>query len=362
MDTSFFDQPISSKHYFLNAPEAQTRREACQLFFSRKEFSEPSPSAASSESIIHQITHPASLDTIIDRQVVLQNDDNKIRKSVRTHLSNVKLEKEILETVRANTSIPVPRAYDYYKSAECEHLIVQRRPGITLEKTWPTLSLEEKIRIADKVVSFLGEIRKLHSPNIKAALYLRKSLRSEVKDGADFIHERFRGLMDNEHIARYAEARAACLDAQPNVLTHDDLDWSNILVDNDKKVVSGIIDWECSGYFPAYWEWVTVKRFYPSNNTDDDDGEDSWFQMLERRFRPSGHAQGKAAWELEWLHKALGRFTEWALAPEDRRMNRARGWGEVCRILELDANEYPATPVNYAVSSEHPWWLEDRYA
>ena len=70
-----YDQQISSKYYFLNAPEAQTRREASQLFFSRKEFSEPSPPAASSESIFHQITHPASLDTIIDRQVVLQNDD-----------------------------------------------------------------------------------------------------------------------------------------------------------------------------------------------------------------------------------------------------------------------------------------------
>lgn len=126
------------------------------MFFSRKEFSEPSPPAASSESIIHQITHPASLNTIIDRQVVLQNDDNKIRKSVRIHLSNLKFEKEILETVKASTSIPVPKVYEYYRSAEFEHLVLERLPSITLEKAWLTLSLEEKIKIADQVVSFLG--------------------------------------------------------------------------------------------------------------------------------------------------------------------------------------------------------------
>lgn len=128
MDASFFNQPISSRHYFINAPEAQTRREASHSFFSRKVFSEPRPQAASSESIIHEITHPASLDTIIGRQVALQNENKTIRKSVRINQSNLKFEKEILETVKANTSIPVPQVYDYYRSAEFEHLVLEKLP------------------------------------------------------------------------------------------------------------------------------------------------------------------------------------------------------------------------------------------
>ena len=97
------------------------------------------------------------------------------------------------------------------------------------------------------------------------------------------------------------------------------------VIDEDKDV-SGIIERECSGYFPAYWEWVTVKRFCPRNNTTDDDSdEDSWFQHLERRLRPSEHAQGKTALELERLHKALGKFTQWALTRQARRMDRGRG-------------------------------------
>lgn len=363
---SFYDEPISPEHYFINAPEARTQREASQLFCSRKVFREPRPppaAAASSERIIHEITHPASIDTILNRQVFLWRNDDKIRKCVRIGWSNLKFEKEVLETVKSKTSVPVPQVYDYYSSVEFEHLILQRQPGITLEQAWRTLSLDEKTRIADQVVCLLGEIRNLHSPNITAALYLRKPLRADVKTGADFISERFGVFMDNDHVARYVEARVGCLNSLPIVLTHGDLDRSNILVEEDRKVVSGIIDWECGGYFPAYWEWLTVKQFCRnSDTTDEDGGGDSWFELLERRLRPPEQVQVMAVWELERLHKALGRFTEWALAPEARQENRARGWAEVCGILDLDIDKHPPPAVVYAISSEHPLWLENRHA
>lgn len=34
--------------------------------------------------------------------------------------------------------------------------------------------------------------------------------------------------------------------------THADLHPTNILIDRGR--LSGIIDWECAGYFPEYWE------------------------------------------------------------------------------------------------------------
>ncbi|KAH8693852.1 kinase-like domain-containing protein [Talaromyces proteolyticus] len=349
--SNFFDQPISSTQYFTNAPDARTRREATHSYFKCKVFVEPKPHLDSSETIIHQITHPASLDSIIDRQVVLQSDD-RIRKSVRTHLSDLKSEKEILEIVRANTSIPVPQVYDYYKSAEFEHLILERLPGVTLEEAWPTLEAQEKTRIADEVVALLGYIRKLHSPHIKAALLHRKPPRSDIRDIAGLNQERFGEFLNNEHISTYVTARTDCLLSLPNVLSHGDLDWSNILV-ADKKV-SGIIDWECSGYFPAYWEWVNIKRFSETLKSDG-----FWCQLLERRMRPSDCTQRKGIWELEQLHKALGQYTQWGLTSEARQANRARGWAEVRKIVELDSESAP--PVYYAISTEHPWWLEDRH-
>lgn len=78
------------------------------------------------------------------------------------------------------------------------------------------------------------------------------------------------------------------------VLTYGDLDWSNTLVDDDKKV-SDMIVWECSGCFPEYWEWLVFKRLSATSvNRDgaDDDGDgDSWFKLLERSFR----------WAIEFL-------------------------------------------------------------
>lgn len=42
------------------------------------------------------------------------------------------------------------------------------------------------------------------------------------------------------------------------VLTHGDLSSLNILVKNDK--VTGIVDWESSGWYPSYWEHITAMQ------------------------------------------------------------------------------------------------------
>lgn len=39
------------------------------------------------------------------------------------------------------------------------------------------------------------------------------------------------------------------------VFTHADLNMRNILVDEDGKL-SGIVDWECAGWYPEYWEYT----------------------------------------------------------------------------------------------------------
>ncbi|CRG85537.1 hypothetical protein PISL3812_02589 [Talaromyces islandicus] len=352
MAYSFYDEPISSNQYFANAPNARTRREAAEFFWKGKVLAEPRPPVDSSESVLHQIAHPyCPDDSIINRQVVLQSD-NRIRKSVRFRFPILSFEKELLDILRANTSVPVPRVYNYYRSAEFEHLILEKIPGVTLQEAWPTLKVHERQKIADQVVAFLGEIRKLHSPHIKATQVLREPLRSGISDALEFNRERFRGFLDNNHISAYVTTRTDGLRSLPNVLTHCDLDWSNILITDDKNV-SGIIDWECSGYFPSYWEWLSIKKFTsPVKRTDE-----TWFQMLERRTRPSSDAQ--EVWQLEQLHRALEKHTQSGLAPEDRQESRATGWTEVCKILELDSSE-PALAGDYAELAKHPLWLEVR--
>ena len=41
------------------------------------------------------------------------------------------------------------------------------------------------------------------------------------------------------------------------VFTHADMYHLNLLVENGR--LSGIVDWECAGYWPEYWECVKAK-------------------------------------------------------------------------------------------------------
>jgi thiamine kinase-like enzyme len=40
------------------------------------------------------------------------------------------------------------------------------------------------------------------------------------------------------------------------VFTHADLHPSNILIDRGR--LSGIVDWECAGFYPEYWEFTKL--------------------------------------------------------------------------------------------------------
>lgn len=286
--SAFLHEPMLPQHFFVNAPNARTRREASLHYQASVTFLEPQLPLSSSETIIHQIGHPGTASLVINRQVVLESD-NKIRKSVRIGRSNLWAEKEALELIQAKTSIPVPQVYEYYKTVEFEHLVIENMPGITLEKAWPELDMDEKEKIADEIMAYVGEMRKLQSPDIKAALHDRKPLRSGLVDAGDFIRERFAKLPTNKNISAYIEARISDLPPQANVYTHCDLDWSNILVKDGK--VSAIIDWELSGYFPAFWEYMVIKYWYASPYPPE---EGSWFHFLATRL---ASLEGAQQWE-----------------------------------------------------------------
>ncbi|KAH8661821.1 kinase-like domain-containing protein [Ilyonectria robusta] len=344
---SFFDAPISDDYFFVNAPCCRTRREATLYYLHNTHFVELQPPTDTPVEVLHQIAHPFSMGSVTDRQIVIQIDGD-IRKSVRIGRSNLSAEKSSLELVRARTSIPVPFIHQYYLSADYEHLVMSKMPGVTLETAWPMLSPHEREFIADEVVSLIRQLRTLHSPHIQAALLQRQPLRAGIKNSTEFNMERIKDYLWDQRITDYIRHRSIAVTDEPNVFTHGDLDWGNIMI-TDKRV-SGIIDLESSGYFPAYWEWVTVKRLsqgLPSG---------SWFRLLEQRLRKEKLSGWDGMWEVEKLISALDSHSQWALTPEDRERNRVKGWAEVGEILGVSIGDPP--PVTYVVASQHPWWLE----
>jgi hypothetical protein len=79
-----------------------------------------------------------SIRLYIDRQVVVQHD-RKIRKSVRIGHSNLAAEKDSSDLIRAKTSVPVPRVYEYYRSGDFRAYCHGQNAGETLQSVWSTL-------------------------------------------------------------------------------------------------------------------------------------------------------------------------------------------------------------------------------
>ena len=73
--------------------------------------------------------------------------------------------------------------------------------------------------------------------------------------------------------------------AAPYTFTHSDFTNVNIMAENG--CVTGIIDWEMSGYFPVWWEYVCT-----SVTDSEEDGE--WKSLL-RKYMPD-HSAAREFW------------------------------------------------------------------
>ncbi|RDW61069.1 hypothetical protein BP6252_12452 [Coleophoma cylindrospora] len=72
------------------------------------------------------------------------------------------------------------------------------------------------------------------------------------------------------------------------VFTHGDVRPANIMVDIDetgKYFVTGIIDWETSGFYPEYFESVTMLYLFNINKEED------WWQYLPPCITPARHLE-----------------------------------------------------------------------
>ncbi|KAL1984305.1 hypothetical protein VTN96DRAFT_9263 [Rasamsonia emersonii] len=78
--------------------------------------------------------------------------------------------------------------------------------------------------------------------------------------------------------------------------THADFHPSNILIDRGR--LSGIIDWECAGYFPAYWEFT--KAIYGVENNEPME------KMMRAAFRGEDFEDELKAEKLLWRETPLG--------------------------------------------------------
>jgi aminoglycoside phosphotransferase (APT) family kinase protein len=162
--------------------------------------------------------------------------------------------------IAANTNIPIPRVYEDTSALE-NSITMEYIPGESLDKVWGTLLEEQKLALADELKQVLSELRGLKGQYIGAlnrgqAMDVRKfdlvggPFDTESAFNDFLLSDTFKAIPT---VFRDMASRSLRTDHEI-VFTHGDFAPRNIIVKDGK--LAAIIDWEFSGWYPEYWEFV----------------------------------------------------------------------------------------------------------
>ncbi|KNG89852.1 hypothetical protein ANOM_001760 [Aspergillus nomiae NRRL 13137] len=143
-----------------------------------------------------------------------------------------------IQFVQEQTSIPVPTVVESWEEGDYTLILMRRIPGEPLGKS-------------DKIQS-LGGLPVYSN-------FLFKSKTSQVPHGRlvsdnELWADMEGGLKETIPEAARVQLRQCMPSALPYTFTHGDLTNVNVMVEDGS--LTGIIDWEMSGYFPVWWEYV----------------------------------------------------------------------------------------------------------
>ena len=196
--------------------------------------------------------------------------------------------------------IPAPRPHGLVAFGPFRVIFMSYVPGITLAQAWPNLSHKEKLSIQrqlDEIFYRLREIRQNEGNTLggvcgegvkelrvdECALFKGISTTKEFNDLQ--FSARHHGSTTYVRLLRsFLEHDISTL-AHGSVFTHGDVRPANILVKPDfdssgQYIVTGIIDWEDSGFYPFYYECTVLTRTLSLVDEND------WYLYLPESISP----------------------------------------------------------------------------
>ncbi|KAJ5793575.1 hypothetical protein N7457_000174 [Penicillium paradoxum] len=169
-------------------------------------------------------------------------------------------ETETLRLVENYSSIPAPLWVDNYQGTHYI-LIMTTVPGQTLETVFHRLSYSERDQLSKDLKHILPQLRCI--PN-QTSYAFSNSHGGPLTDhrlpsgtcGPFRLISEFHAFLVHKYVrVETKEKISAVHDRQyRSVFTHADLHPSNIIIDRGR--LSGIVDWECAGFYPEYWEFT----------------------------------------------------------------------------------------------------------
>lgn len=198
--------------------------------------------------------------------------------------------------------IPAPKPLGSVISNGTSYIFMSFVPGVTVDKIWSKLSEEQKASIRDQLSNILLKLRQLKVPRgvflggvsgegCKDTRRHTRICQAPISTCAEFEDFKFSNphFGSSEYIALLrglstSHAAIVCF-------SHGDLRAENVVVQPDQHgsyFVTGVLDWEKSGFYPDYFECTKATSNMSSSEVDD------WYLYLPPYASPK-------TYPLQWL-------------------------------------------------------------
>jgi hypothetical protein len=197
--------------------------------------------------------------------------------------------------------IPAPRPHGLVAFGPFRVIFMSYIPGTTLTQAWPNLLHEEKLSIRRQLDEIFCRLRTLRQDDgnalggvcgegVKEFRVDECALFKGITTTKGFndlqFSARHHGSATYVRLLRYLLEHDTSTLEHGSVFTHGDVRTANIMVkqdpgSSDQYVVTGIIDWEDSGFYPLYYECTALTRTLSLVEEDD------WYLYLPESISPS---------------------------------------------------------------------------
>lgn len=171
-----------------------------------------------------------------------------------------------LSMARCQTSVPAPTPLDIVLPKPPNEeiwLLMTRMPGLPLCDCFSVISDANFEQIANQMKDYVGQLRAIPK-TVNPEMAICNTVGKAIQDARIRWGDPFGPLADEESFSRlFRFWDEPSRRGHSMLFTHGDLNPRNILVESAVQPngyrswrVTGIVDWEFSGFFPEYWEFT----------------------------------------------------------------------------------------------------------
>ncbi|KAH9830528.1 kinase-like domain-containing protein [Rhodofomes roseus] len=192
-----------------------------------------------------------------------------------------------LDLVFQHTTIPVPRVRRVIRNGDSSNdILMDYIPGRQLSVVWPTMSVEEQLRIVFTLRGYVRQLQAIRHPRSAIPGPVAPGNEARISESpiwgnvidqrgpfADYsafcawfdkaqevaqsARQTIPWLAESSRQIRRDVPLNTLMGSTPLVLCHQDLNMRNILVGDDGRL--WLIDWAWSGFYPPWFEYIAMK-------------------------------------------------------------------------------------------------------